>query len=324
MPLDHYVSQVHLRKFYSPVLVNRMYAIRKSDLKVFTPRSEDVCRILDGSTNAYLRENRSVEEFLKTFEPNYNVALDRLMTGEIDPICIYTIAGFVAYIVTCSPGAMRLGSASLRGSVEILTEMMDAREELPPPPTSLEGTGLGDLLRGGILEIKVDRKYPQAIGINGILKLVSRFGNAKWDILHNESRETPFFTSDYPAAIQVTHDAGIFNRIVPLAPGLAVRIKPDPKVSRAGVDLSFGHFQSRLRRVGCEEAMMFNRAIVRCAENAVFYRDDRSWVESFVSKNRHYRIEPLIIKRRTRRGVLQISTHRIVSRPPRADWPQVE
>src|SRR5262245_58075364 len=116
MPLDHYVSQVHLKRFCSPVLRNRMYAIRKSDLKVFTPRAEDVCRILEGSTNAYLRKNRLVEEFLKTIEPNYNAALDTLMTGKIDPICIYTIAGFVAYIVTCSPAAMRLGSASLKGS----------------------------------------------------------------------------------------------------------------------------------------------------------------------------------------------------------------
>ena len=63
MPLDHYVSQVHLKKFYSPALGNRMYAIRKSDLKVFTPRSEDVCRIMDGSTNAYLREDRAIEGF---------------------------------------------------------------------------------------------------------------------------------------------------------------------------------------------------------------------------------------------------------------------
>jgi hypothetical protein len=52
MPLDHYVSQVHLRKFYSPVLGDRMYAIRKSNLKAFTPNSQSVCRIEDGSTNA--------------------------------------------------------------------------------------------------------------------------------------------------------------------------------------------------------------------------------------------------------------------------------
>jgi hypothetical protein len=48
--LDHYVSQVHLRNFYSPELGRKMYALRKSDLRAFPCRSEDVCRIEAGST----------------------------------------------------------------------------------------------------------------------------------------------------------------------------------------------------------------------------------------------------------------------------------
>jgi hypothetical protein len=55
MPLDHYISQVHLKNFYSPVLGERLYAMRKSYLKSLTPDSKSVCRISDGSTNAYLR-----------------------------------------------------------------------------------------------------------------------------------------------------------------------------------------------------------------------------------------------------------------------------
>lgn len=47
---------------------------------------------MDGSTNAYLREDRAIEDFLKTIEPNYNAALDKLIAGdgEIDNTCIYT------------------------------------------------------------------------------------------------------------------------------------------------------------------------------------------------------------------------------------------
>jgi hypothetical protein len=70
MPLDHYIPQVHLKKFYSPALGDRMYAIRKTDLKIFTPNSKVVCGINDGSTNAYLREDRAIEEFLKTMSQN--------------------------------------------------------------------------------------------------------------------------------------------------------------------------------------------------------------------------------------------------------------
>ncbi len=68
MALDHYVSQVHLKRFYSPSLDGLMYAIRKSDLDRFTPRSNDVCRMDEGNTNEYLTEPGAIEEFLKTVE----------------------------------------------------------------------------------------------------------------------------------------------------------------------------------------------------------------------------------------------------------------
>ncbi len=77
MPLDHYIPQVHLKKFYSPILVDLMYATRKSNLESFTPNSKSVCGIKDGSTNAYLKEDRAIEEFLKMIEPKYNEALDK-------------------------------------------------------------------------------------------------------------------------------------------------------------------------------------------------------------------------------------------------------
>jgi hypothetical protein len=73
--LDHYVSQVHLKRFYTPALNELMYAVRKSDLKRFTPRSDDVCRIDEGNTNRYLTEPRAIEEFLKPVEHRYNAAI---------------------------------------------------------------------------------------------------------------------------------------------------------------------------------------------------------------------------------------------------------
>ncbi len=78
MALDHYVSQVHLKHWYSPSLGKLMYAIRKSDLKSFTPKSESVCRIDEGSTNKYLEDERAVEAFLKTIEPKYNSSIEKI------------------------------------------------------------------------------------------------------------------------------------------------------------------------------------------------------------------------------------------------------
>ena len=312
MPLDHYISQVHLKKFYSPVLGQRMYAIRKRDLKCFTPNSKAVCGIHDGSTNTYLRENRAIEAFLKTIETNYNAALEKLIADKIDDKCIYTISGFVAYVLTCSPGGMRVQSGPLKSTVEATAALMDAKGHFRPPPPSLGGASLTDLLRSGAAEVTIDPKYPQAMGISSILERTTSFGNFKWEILRNGFPESPFFTSDFPIAIEKSDDPRILNRIVPLAPDLAIRIRPDLAVGRCQADLSFANFEYRIRDIRHAELVHLNRLIVQCAEETVFYRDDRPWVQSFVAKNRQYRIEAVTDELSTQTGTVLISRLRIV------------
>ena len=316
MPLDHYISQVHLKRFYSPVLGNRMYAIRKADLKDFTPNSESVCRIMDGSTNAYLLKDRMVEDLLNTIEPNYNPALENLTSGKIDNNCIYTIAGFVAYVATCSPAGMRIQSMPLQRLLEHQAVVMDARGAFSPPPAVLGGASLTELLRDGAVEVMIDPKYPQAIGIASILKFINIFGNCKWEILLNDSKDSPFFTSDFPIAIEKTRDPRVLNRIVPLAPNLAVRIKPDISTDRDQIDLSFPNFTWVSRHIGHGDVVKINTLLVRCAEETVFYRDSHPWVEPFIRKNRHYRIESCSKKLRTSTGTLLFSTQKVVATIP--------
>lgn len=319
MPLDHYIPQVHLRKFHSPALGNRVYAIRKSDLKVFTPRSEDVCRILDGSTNAYLLKDRAIEDFLKTIEPKYRAALDKLIAGEIDNTCIYTIAGFVAFVISCSPASMRIGSGPLKSIVETTGAIMEAQGLLPPPPPQLGDTTFTKLLRDGAVKVTIDPKYPQALAISSILERTALFGNFKWEILHNDFDDSPFFTSDFPAAIEKADDPRILNRIVPLAPNLALRIKPEFTLDKDRLDFSFTNFGYRSRKVGRKEIVKLNCLIVRCAEDSVFYRDDHPWVRPFITKNRHYHIEPHTQRLTTPTGILQVSTQRVEARTPQIE-----
>jgi hypothetical protein len=169
-----------------------MYAIRKSDLKSFTPRSKDVCRANDGSTNAYLNEDRAIEEFLKTIEPKYDTAFEKLVGGTIDNECIYTIAGFAAYVICCSPAGMRIKSGPLKSTVETEVAILEARGILPPPRKELGAGNLVELLRTGVLRVEIDPKFPQAIGINSILRQIAIFGNFKWDILINDFAHSPF------------------------------------------------------------------------------------------------------------------------------------
>src|SRR5712671_1501146 len=102
LALDHYVSQVHLRQFYAPALGGLMYATKKSDLKSFCCDSKSVCRIEENSTNAYLANDREVEEFLIGVEPKYNASVGKLRDGKIDQECIAVIGGFAAYVSCCA------------------------------------------------------------------------------------------------------------------------------------------------------------------------------------------------------------------------------
>jgi hypothetical protein len=291
MSLDHFISQVHLKNFYSPELGNLMYAIRKSDLKLFTPDAHSVCRIEEGNTNSYLREDRIIEEFLKRIEPRYNSALKRLMMDRIDSECIFVVAGFVAYVSTCSPAAMRILSESLKPVVEDVSSIIDFKGSLSPPPPELGGKSLTKLLQNGTVRININPKYPQAIGIQSILLLTASYGNFNWDILLNSLEDSPFFTSDFPIAIERGNNPDILNRIVPLAPNLAVRICPNLSYDRKHADFSFSHFRRTIRKLSRSEVMNINRLIVRCAETTVFFRDNYEWVSDFVKKNSGFHVE---------------------------------
>ncbi|SEH40356.1 DUF4238 domain-containing protein [Tardiphaga sp. OK245] len=316
MALDHYVSQVHLKNFYSPALGERLYAMRKSTLKAFTPRAQDICRIAEGSTNRFLDDPRTIEDFLRDVEPAYNLAVSRLREGKPDPQAVYAIAGFVAYVTSCAPAAMRIHAAPLRGALENTAALLEGRGDLPAAPPELGGKSLTELLADGTVQLEIDEKYPQALGINSILQRVSIFGNSPWEVMHNTT-DSPFFTSDYPVALEASGRPGLVNWIVPLAPDLAVRIRPDVRLSRAPVDLTFPRFSCEGRPVSRSEVMQVNRLIVRSAEDCVFYRDQHGWVAAFIEKNRAYRIESVVSRIPTGRSFFTSASQMIVSVPVR-------
>lgn len=316
MALDHYVSQVHLRNFYSPTLGGeRMYAIRKRDGRKFACDSESVCRTDEGSTNSYLTEPRIVEDFLKTIEPKYNASVEKLRSGDVDHEAIYVIAGFVAYAATCSPAAMRIGKGPLRGSLEATAAILDSQGKLPPAPASLGGKSLTDLLAEGTVTFTIDEKYPQAIGISNVIGHLGNFGNFAWDILLNHEPGSPFFTSDFPVGIEDTPDPRVLNRVVPLAPDVVVRIRPE-LTSEGATDLKFPNFRCRRVAVRGSEVRGLNRTIVQSAENLVFFRDDAPWVSQFVDRHRRFRIEPLIDNIPTPNGQVVLSRQRLMEQEP--------
>lgn len=315
MPLDHFIPQVYLRGFYSPELGERLHALRKSDMMYFTPGAKAVCAVVDGSSNAYIRENRLIEEFLKSVEPNYPKALETLKHGKISQKTIYTVAGFVAFVSSCSPTAMRIYSKPLKDSVEDYAIALDTKGAFPEPPEALSGKSLTELLNSGDLKFIVDKKYPQAFGIKQVLERTALIGNFEWEILTNPFDNNPFFTSDFPTTFEKTQDLRVIDRVVPLSPTIALRIHPDLRLKREKVDFSFSGFRCRFRKLSRTEVIHINRLIVRCAETMIFYRDRYEWIESFVRKNSRYRVEPRTYRIPGGSDTLNVFTHEVSEVP---------
>jgi hypothetical protein len=311
MPLDHYVSQVHLRNFYSPNLGEKMFGIRKRDLFQFQCRSEDICRIKNGSTNEYLTHDRAIEDFLLGIEPNYNKSIAKLQNGEIDAECLYVIAGFVSYVISCSPAGMRIHSSMPKFAAEKTTTMLDAKGEFGQAPPELGGKSITELLETGGIQVKVDEKYPQAIGISNITGRLFNLGNFYWEILLNNYSDSPFFTSDFPIAIEYSNDSNVINRIIPLAPHLALRIIPNANINKEEAKKNFNQHRFSLNKLSRKKVANINKLIVQCAESLIFYNNDLPWVKKFAAKYCQYRIEPLVEEIKVANGSYCIFNQRI-------------
>ena len=291
MALDHFVSQVYLRKFLAPELGNRMYAMRKSDLATFTPRTRDVCRTKDGNTNRYLVDEPIIEHFLMDVEPRFNESVEIFAEDVPLPEHIYSVAGIISYFLTCSPAALRVNSEPIRAMLVEAARAINQEDEPAQLPEEIGEGNLADLLEDGRVELQIDPRYPGAIGIANIASRVSKFGNSKWDILLNGNQGCEFFTSDYPVAIQQTPDPRVLARIVPLTPNIAVRIIPDLAQRDAPLDFDFPNFRYRKIDIDAGEARSINRLLVRCAEDVVFASDWRDWRSNFVERHRNYRVD---------------------------------
>lgn len=288
-----------------------MFAMRKSDLKAFKCRAQDVCRTADGSTNDYLEEPRAVERFLEDVEPKYNASVRKLREGKPDTEAIYSIAGFIAYVASCSPAALRINVAPMESILQQTAALLDARGVFDKAPDSLGNKSLTELLADGTVKFDVDPKYPQAISTSNIIQNTSVFGNGRWEVLRNDT-DSPYLTSDFPAAIEVA-GPGVMRRVVPLAPDLAVRITPDITM-RGKTDLSFPNFSASYRKAKRQDVVAVNRLIVRCAEDIVFYRDDDAWIPDFIKKNRQYCVDAVVSRIPHGNGSLQVAAQRIVLR----------
>lgn len=315
MPLDHFVPQVHLSNFYSAKLGGKkMYAFNKQKRDFFICGSEDVCRIMDGSTSNYLAEPRVIEDALKIFEPRYNSIIEHLRAKTASVDDLYCIGLFVATVQTCAPTALRLNSSRLSRLVESEVSILEERGLLPPPPEVLKAKSLSELIQNGSVNIDIDEKFPQAISTMNIRDIANSLTNSKWEIIQNKVPNSPFLTSDYPFGLEASDDPRIFNKLIPIAPDIAVRISPYLESKLKGDVSEFPLHKKSYFEASKSQVVSINTSVSRCAEKLVFYNEANGWIRNFLVKNSGYWVEPVNNVYDNPEGRLLFSSQKIAKR----------
>ncbi len=206
---------------------------------------------------------------------------------------------------------MRILSEPYRGTITETAKTLERHDLLPKTPKELVGKTLAQMLEDGSVKAAVDEKYPQAVGISQIIRRTALLGNFKWEILVNEHEDSPFFTSDFPVAIEKTPVPQTLCKVVPLSPYLALRIFPDIELDKDKADLDFANFGYRVSKLSRSQVGEVNKLIVRSAESLVFFPVLYDWIPKFVNRNSPYRIEPVTSALPTPSGSMMIFSQRI-------------
>lgn len=230
------------------------------------------------------------------------------------------VAGFITMVQLCSPAGRRIFAVPLRKVGEVSARMLDARGAFGAPPEEMGADSLTALLDSGKVALTINDRYPQAVGISRFHELINAIGNFDWEILLNEHADSPFFTSDFPIAFESTSDPRIINKVVPLSPFLAVRLRPKFFQEKIAVDFAFPQHRWRVSRLARRDVLHVNQLIVRSAETTVYCRERHAWTDAFVARNRNFRVDSSVQEIPSATGVLLLHSQRILPfQQPQAD-----
>lgn len=289
MARDHFVSQVHLKQFIDPNDGRRTNAVRKSDLKVFSPRPKDVCAVENGNSNPYLVEERLIERLLAEIEPAYEPNLQKIRNGCVDGRVREVFGGFAAAVMISAPTFRRLARPAITRALIEHAKRLHEAEPFPPFPISgnskYDGKSLPELIESGLIKFNVDMQMPQAMVAAKLGNLVNIFTNCDWEILQL-SGEGRLLTSDFPFALLDSVHRDRCSRFMPLSVDLGIVFHN----ALSGRSEKFGGIQ-KFEVSSKSKVAYLNRSIVKSAEDVVFCSTNDSWFRSLVHKYRNFRLD---------------------------------
>jgi len=299
MPQDHYVAQTYLRAFADPKNADRIHAYRKSDSGHFSPSPAAVCKTMDWDQNPkYLSPPDALGRWLKIFEPHWAAAVTRLSeTHHLSPSDKYVIAGYWAYLSTCTPTWQRVATGIQQSELDdtYLDRFIEYAQAHPDEYP--EAAAYISLVKDGSLRAEIDKHYPKVVVTTQLLEHQWCLYHQEWNIVWNNTDEL-FLTSDNPSCFDYEYGSPMRPaRYLPLAPRLAlwtnVVFDNLPKMAPGTPPV-----KTSLR---CEATTKFvrdmNRLVIQSAENIVLASEPKPYIPVCVGKYKDWRVRTTEVMR---------------------------
>jgi hypothetical protein len=257
MSQDHYIARTYLKHWTDTQNRKLLYAYRKSDLKEFPCKPADVCREWNGDLNEkyFKKAPEILGQLRRIFEKDWNKAIEQLTKKSISPDNKFTVAGYWAHLITCTPQWRATGVQMLEEQIKQLMHFL-AKRKLRDAP--FDASLISTLLNDGRVKPVADPDFIKAMVTKQLLHIAWVLYNQPWTVLENET-DVPFVTSDNPCSIFPDTPRGQpTTRLLPVTLRLALLATLDERSPHAAIVDSHRQEPRGLRR-GPGDSVQLNR-----------------------------------------------------------------
>jgi hypothetical protein len=207
----------------------------------------------------------------------------------LPPTDKYLIAGYWAYLSTCTPTWQRVATEIQQAELdETYLERFVAYAEAHPEEYPRAAEYL-PLVKEGSLKAEIDGNYPKAVVTAQLLEHQRCLYHQEWNVVWNNTDEL-FLTSDNPSCFDYEYGGPMYPaRYLPLTPRLSLWTPIEPDKPKIGSDASPAR-----RSFGREATVKFvrdmRRLILQSAENIVLSSEARPYISACVEKYKNWRV----------------------------------
>jgi hypothetical protein len=250
-----------------------------------------VCREWNGDLNEkYFEKNPAIlGQLRRIFEKDWNKAIEQLTKKSISPDSKFTLAGYWAHLITCTPQWRATGVQMLEEQIKQLVHFI-AKRKLRDAP--FDASLISTLLNDGRVKPVADPDFVRAMVTKQLLHIAWILYNQMWTVLENET-DVPFVTSDNPCSIFPDAPLGQpTTRLLPVTPRLALLATLDERnLPAKEIDLKLPPNGSASgKAITKANVKSLNRVTVMNAEQLVFSNGKDGGIANLVAKYKDYKV----------------------------------